>query len=55
MPSSPCLSPMDAPLELYIEMGVFYLEESDSESCQSQTSSKIDKSRRRIIRKKSRK
>lgn len=30
MPSSPCLSPMDAPLELYLEMGVFYLEESDT-------------------------
>lgn len=30
MPSTPCLKPMDAPLSMYLEMGVFYLEESDS-------------------------
>lgn len=30
MPSTPILKPMEAPLSMYLEMGVFYLEESDS-------------------------
>ena len=30
MPSTPFLKPMEAPLSMYLEMGVFYLEESDS-------------------------
>jgi len=39
------------PLELYLEMGVFYLEESEPESVSSHQSRKSYTGKRRIIRK----
>lgn len=51
MPQPPRLAPTDVPLSMYMEMGVFYLEESDAESYQSQKSSDSSASKRRMIKK----
>lgn len=55
IPETPRILPMEVPLSLYLDMGVFYLEESDVESYQSQKSSSSSASKRRIIRKNKRK
>ena len=55
IPQPPRLAPMDVPLSMYLDMGVFYLEESDAESCQSQRSSDSSASKRRMIKKSKRK
>lgn len=55
MPTAPRLSPMEVPLSMYLDMGVFYLEESDAESYQSQRSSDTSASKRRMIKKSKRK
>lgn len=55
MPTAPRLSPMEVPLSMYLDMRVFYLEESDAESYQSQRSSDTSASKRRMIKKSKRK